>query len=289
MFETFKRSWELTKVTLEVIKKDKELIAFPILAGIFSLIFIIAMIFPIILSPILIGGTPNVIGNVANMAIIFLVYLGLAVIATFFNVCVVYTAKKRFEGENATFMESIRFAFSKMHLIFAWGLVSAIVGLILRIIDNIAERMGGIGELIIKIVNSLLGAAWAMLTIFVVPGMVYHGYGPIDAIKNSAKAFKKTWGENLIRSFGFGAIQLLFFLLGIVIGILMIFASIVTGSTIALISSIIVIAIYFVSIIVFFMLANTVYSTALYVYSENGKIPDGFTKEVVSNAFAKKQ
>ena len=78
--------------------------------------------------------------NNLQLFILFLTYLGLAFIATFFNVCVVYTTKKRFEGGNATFGESVEFAFSKIHLIFAWSLVAATVGLLLRILDNIADN-----------------------------------------------------------------------------------------------------------------------------------------------------
>jgi hypothetical protein len=284
----FKRSWELTKLTIEVIKKDKELIFFPILAGVFSFIFIIAMIFPVIIAPLLLGSMSG-FSILANWLMIFLIYLGLAFIAIFFNVCVVYTAKKRFEGGNATFSESIKFAFSKFHLILSWSLVSAIVGLILRIIDNIAERMGGIGELMIKIINSVLGGVWALLTIFVVPGMVYHGYSPIQAVKNSAITFKKTWGENLIRVFGFGLAQLVFFIAGIGIGVLLIFTSLISGSAIIFLASIMVIVIYFVGVVVFFQLANTVFSTALYVYAEKGKVPAGFTKEIMEKSFGTKK
>jgi hypothetical protein len=69
--------------------------------------------------------------GIVQYAIIFLTYLGLAFIATFFNVCVVYTVKIRFEGGNATFMESLKFALSKIGLIFYWSLISATVGLVL--------------------------------------------------------------------------------------------------------------------------------------------------------------
>jgi len=72
-------------------------------------------------------------------------YLGLSFIATFFNVCVVYTTKTRFEGGDATFFDSIKFALSKLHLIFAWSLVSATVGLLLHALDQVAQRAGLVG------------------------------------------------------------------------------------------------------------------------------------------------
>ena len=37
MFNTFGRSWELTKLSFRVIKEDKELLLFPLLGGLFSI------------------------------------------------------------------------------------------------------------------------------------------------------------------------------------------------------------------------------------------------------------
>ena len=44
MFESFKRSWEITKTSVNVLMLDKELLLFPIFAGIFSIIFFVTMI-----------------------------------------------------------------------------------------------------------------------------------------------------------------------------------------------------------------------------------------------------
>lgn len=109
--------------------------------------------------------------------IIFLTYFGLAFIATFFNVCVVYTAKVRFEGGNATFGQSIRFALSKLNLIFQWSLLSATVGLVLRILQSLASNFGKAGQVVANILIGLVGMAWSIVSIFVVPVLVYEGLG----------------------------------------------------------------------------------------------------------------
>jgi len=138
VFEAFSRSLAITKLSLDVIKKDKELLLFPVLSGIFSFLFIISLLFPTVIVGLLSSsGKPAITG--LGILLLFIVYFGLAFIATFFNVCIVYTTKKRFEGGNASFSESIKFAFSRIHLIFAWSLLSATVGLILRFIENLAE------------------------------------------------------------------------------------------------------------------------------------------------------
>ena len=53
MAGVFSRSWHITKLSFRVIKQDKELLLFPILAGIFSIIFIFAMLFPTLIVGIL--------------------------------------------------------------------------------------------------------------------------------------------------------------------------------------------------------------------------------------------
>jgi hypothetical protein len=209
----FSRSWKVTKLSFDVMKKDKELLLFPLLGGIFSIIFVFVMLFPTIISRVITEATQSIRFGALEYTLLFITYLGLSFIAVFFNVCVVYTTKTRFEGGNATFFESIKFAISKIHLIFVWSLVSATVGLILKILERASEKAGQMGKIILSIVRLMLGLIWSLVTIFVVPAMVYNNLGPIDAIKKSVHTLKKTWGESLIRAVGLGLVQFLFFIL----------------------------------------------------------------------------
>ncbi len=286
MVGAFKRSFEITKLTFDIIKKDKKLLLFPILAGLFSIAFIIAMIFPWILSPAI---GPEGAYTSYDYLMVFLIYLGLAFIATFFNVCVVYSIKRKFEGKQATMGEAIKFAFSKIHLIFMWSLLAAIVGLILRILDNMAERIkSDIGRILAKILISILGGIWSMITIFVVPGMVYHDLGPIDAIKKSVGTLKKTWGESLVRIYGLGIVEFLLILAGALVGILLWFTFAWMG-TIAMIAVLSLVGLYLLGVIILFSVANSVFNTALFHYAEKGQVPHGYSSEVLHHAFAKKE
>jgi hypothetical protein len=284
MFESFNRSIEITKISFGVLLKDKELLLFPLIAGVFSFIFFIAMVFPFFVSGIVskfVGGT---VGGIINLLAIFVLYLGLAFIATFFNTCVVFTIKKRFEGGNATFFESIGFALSKVHLILAWSLVSATVGLILNILSNFAEKLGPIGKLIMNVVNGILGGVWAIITIFVVPAMVYDNVGPLAAIKSSVETLRKTWGESLIRYIGLGLFQTILMVLGIVAWIvllilsLMIFPLLIIPVTLFLFAYVIVLGLLF-------GVLNTIFNTALFVYAKTGNVPMGYSPELMQNAF----
>lgn len=284
----FSRSWMITKLSFSVINKDRELIGFAFLAFIFSTLFSVAMVFPSIVPTVLEKGMSTETLEVYQYALIFLTYFGLAFIATFFNVCVVYTTKTRFEGGNATFSESLRFAFSKLKLIFQWSLISATVGLLLRLLQNAASRLGRGGQLIANILISLVGFAWSVVTIFVVPVLVYEGLGPIDAIKKSAKVIKETWGESLIRSIGMGLVQIfVFFLLALVtIGLTYVLAK--AFALAGLLIGIGVGLLLFLLAGLIFAVATMVFNTALYVYANSKIIAEGFDEEVVKGAFRQK-
>ena len=120
------RSWNITKLTFSVIGQDKEMLLFPFFASIASILYIAAILVPSGVLQVLSESDAAGAGapwGVAEYAILFIVYLGLSFIATFFNVCVVYTTKTRFEGGDATFMESIRFGLSKIGIIFQLSLI----------------------------------------------------------------------------------------------------------------------------------------------------------------------
>ena len=53
MFKIFSRSWKLTKLSFNVISHDKEMLVFPVLSGVFSVLFFIAMLFPSVISKLI--------------------------------------------------------------------------------------------------------------------------------------------------------------------------------------------------------------------------------------------
>lgn len=279
----------ITKLSFGVINKDRELLLFSLLAFIFSTIFLIAMIFPSIVPAIMENGFSKNSMQAYQYVIIFVTYFGLAFIATFFNVCVVYTAKTRFEGGNATFGESLRFAFGKIGLIAKWSLLSASVGLLLRIIQNLAAQLGKVGQIVVNILVGLLGMAWSIMSIFVVPVLVYEGLGPIDALKKSTQVLKKTWGESIVRALGLGLMQFFAFLIVIAVsvGLTILLANAFEGMGVLIGIGIGVVLLFLTGFI--FSLANTIFNTALYVYANSQIVASGYSEEVMKGAFKEKK
>jgi hypothetical protein len=276
------RSWSITRLSFDVIRKDKEMLWFPILAGFFSLLFSAALIVPTFVLDVAREKLGDGVAPL-QMAAAFVTYFALAFIATFFNVCVVYTTRVRLSGGDATFMDSIKFAFSKVHLIAAWSLLAASVGLLLRALDALAERTGLAGKIILYILRSILATAWSIMTIFVVPSMVYRGLGPIDAIKDSLDTLKRTWGESLVRYYGLGLAAFVCAIpCFVVFGLGIAASSSVPAAGVALIGIAIV---GFLAVSLVFGVASTVFNTVLYQYALTGAVPAGFDQEILAGAF----
>lgn len=278
----FERSWALTKTTFDIIRKDSEMLLFPVLAGVTSALYTVSLLVPGILfvAPSSKGGDADPLVAAMVMA----AYLGLAFIATFFNVCAVYTTRVRLEGGDATFMQSIGFAFSRAHQILMWSLVAASVGLLLNMLHGSARRAGIVGRIVLHLLHKVLASAWAITTIFVVPAMVYKGLGPIDAFRESVQTVKNTWGENLIRHVGLGVVQVLAALCPILLivggaGLIQTHATV--GATLLGMGSL-----GLVLVIVVFQMANTVFTTALYHWAVHRTPPPGFDAAQLSGAFS---
>jgi hypothetical protein len=283
----FSRSWLITKLSFSVINKDRELLWFAILSFLFSGLYLVAMVVPLVWfgtfedDPE--GGQRSL--ELAEYAIIFVAYFGLAFVATFFNVCVVYTSKVRFEGGDATFGESFQFAMSRLGLILQWSLVSASVGLLLRILENASRSLGKGGQIVSSIILSLVGMAWGIVTIFVVPGIVYDGLGPFDAIKKSVEVIKKTWGESLIRHFGLGLIQFLVVFAVIVVSAGLTFALSMAFDSIGMLIGIGLGVLMLLLSILIFGVATSIFNTALYVYATQGTLASNFNQDTMRSAF----
>ena len=149
--------------------------------------------------------------------------------------------------------------------------------------------MGNIGRVVVKMIRGIIGMAWNIVTIFVIPGMVYYNLGPKAAIKKSVDTLGKTWGESLVRHFGMGLIQFLVGLVGVGIGVLLFFLIFPFSEFYAILIAIGVVIVYFIILSLVFNVANSVYNTALFVYADTGKIPEGFNQELMSKAFKQKK
>ena len=277
MFRTIGHTFSLMKMSWRVLMQDRELILFPIMAGIGVAILVGVLAAVAAATGTLdrletaTSGTAAAGEEVQAIDVI----LGIAVytiayfIVIFFNAALISAALERLRGGDPNVGSGLSHALRHVHTIIAWALIAATVGLLLQMARS---RSGTFG----RIALSIVGGVWAYVTFFVIPVLVTEGIGPIEAIKRSGSLFKKTWGQQFTASFGFGLVYIVAVLIAFLPAALLFALSPILG---------IIVGVFTVSIAVGAVQAlEGIFKAALYEFA-NGETPLGFERSTLSSAY----
>jgi hypothetical protein len=266
------------KASMGVLKKDKELIIFALLSGICCLGVLASFLIPIIMTeswtpPAEDEGTKE---QVLYYGVLFLYYFCNYFVIVFFNAAIISCAIIRMKGGDPTLADGFKASFSRLPYIAGWALISATVGLVLRIIEDKNEKVG-------RFVAGLLGMAWTIVTFLAVPVLVVEKKGPIAALKESTALLKKTWGQQLAGNFGFGLIFFLLFLPAIGIGAL----GFAMGGT-ALFIFLGIAVLYIIVIALIQSTLQAIFQAAVYLFAKEGTAGGGFDQSMLQGAMRNK-
>ncbi len=263
----FSRTFSLLRASWDILKADKEMLVFPVLS------LLVTIFFYLIVYMLAFGSVSSLSNlryaqsshHIEYYIVLFLIYFCNYVIVVFFNSAVVACAYVRMNGKNPTVSFGFRAAWSRIHLIIRWSLFAATIGLLLAMVE---ERIGKIGRLI----TGLFEIGWALASFLVIPIFVVEKKGPMEALKDSSKLLKKTWGENLISGVGFGLVSLVLVVPAVII---MILITSMAGPGFG-IPMIITMVFYFVVVSMIISVLKTIFQVALYQYARTSKVPEGF-------------
>lgn len=277
MFEKIGNSWALLKASLAVLRADKELVVFPIVSTIAVLVVTASFALPMVFAGFfdsLMEGDSQIMGYIVGFAFYVVQYF----VIIYANAALVGAAMIRLGGGDPTVGDGFRIATERIGTILAYALVSATVGMVLRLI---AER----GKTLGRIVSSIVGMAWNLATYLAVPVLVVEDVGPFEAVKRSAGYLKRTWGEQIVGNFSVGVIFGLVALLLVLVGI-PVFYVVISSESIALIA---LTALVFVLAFVVLGLINStlsgIYVAAVYRYAVAGETGGFFDEAMVQGAF----
>lgn len=272
MFAKFSRSWELAKASAAVLRSDKELLVFPVVSGIATLIVLATFAVPVFAFKLFANGVGPV-----NLAVGFVFYLCQYFVIFFFNSALVGAAMIRLNGGDPTVADGLRIARERMLPILGYAAIAATVGLLLQFLKNK-------DNFVIRILGSLLGTAWTVASFLVVPVLVASKVGPIDAVKKSIELLKSTWGENAVGQLGigfvFGFIMAGVIIVGLLLSILGFTLSPYLGGSLVALT---VLSALTVAIIQSAL--SGVYAAALYRFANDGLVPQGFERMGLQTAF----
>ena len=272
-------SQRVVRESWAILKQDREIIWFPIISLLCSMIALTALV---IIYWFVRGGDLNVFdqanqrgaGAIWNYGFAFIYYLVSFFIVNFFQAGILIIANARFNNQNFTFEQGFQGAAQNIRKIFLWSLISATVGVILDILYDKFKLVG-------KIAATVLGAAWNIMTYFSLPSLIIGQTSVKDSFKESARVIRKTWGEAIIINFGAGLFFSMIIILGAIISGILI-AAFPTPFVFISVSTIFVV--FILSIIVLSSALGIIFKLALYKYALTGQIPPGFSPELIQGA-----
>lgn len=275
IFRTFSNTWSIIKTSIVVLRKDKELLLFPIMSfiGIGIVVGIAAAVFAVIGTFDRLDSTGSdaqleagdvIVGVVALIAALFMV--------NYFNAALMGAARIRLKGGDPNVWTGLAAVNKNISGVLGWAIISAIILIILTYLRGKTNSFLG------RILIDMVGAVWAYMTFFVVPILIVEGVGPIEAIKRSKNYFGRTWGEQLVSGFGFGIIRMLAMIPGIALGLAIGAISPVAGIIVAV--PLLALALAIVNAL------EGIFKMALYEHVAEQVEPAFFSREVLDGAYS---
>jgi len=267
----FERSLALVVGSFRVLRRNKSLMLLPV-AGFVAEAAFFGAIAAIALAT---GGLEHwarlvfdrSISSLAEVTVIDVVLLtttwvGATFIAVLFNAVLMAAVFQGFDGEPTGLRQGFQAVKPRLGNILGWAIVAGVVGLLL----NVLYRKGGIAG---AIVSWVIDVAWAFATVFVVPILVLKDVTPVQALRESAGLFRRTWGEQVIGGLGIGLAFLGVWIVAIVVTV-----------TIALSAGVVAAAIVGVPLLGALIAAQsaigTIFTAALYRWATDGAVPTDF-------------
>ena len=282
MFDRISNGFSLASSTWRVLVRDKHLLFFPLVSGFMFLLVMLSFAVPLATlvdwnkfqQQLQANNRPPVWVYAVSFAFYFCTYF----VIIFCNSALISCAMLRFHGETPRLADGFRMAFARLPQIFAWALVSATVGVLLKVVENAHEKVG-------EVVAWLLGSAWSIMTFFVVPVLVVEKTDPMTAVGRSLSLLRRTWGEALVGNMGLNFILFLLFLPVILIfvaGVLLV----AQGMTAPGVAVLVLAGVAFLLHMAVSSALHTIFLAAIYLYAAEDRVPAGFDRHVMATAFA---
>lgn len=274
-------SWRLVKASAAVLAADKGLVIFPVVSGIASAIVILVLLGSLWATGLFDQLDGNGSFSVANIVVLFVFYLLLAIVINFCNSALVGAAMIRLRGGDPTVKDGFSLASARFVPIVGYSLISATVGVVLQFIREKGGVAGEIGA-------GIAGGLWGIFTYLVVPVLVVENVGPMEALKRSGSLLKRTWGEQIVGNFGLGLAIFVAGLIAVAIGGPIIWLGTAADSTALIVLGVVILVALLTAVGVIGSALKGIYTAALYRFAAEGSTDSYFPRDLVQEAFRPK-
>lgn len=275
-----RRGWELTKQSWAVVKRDRSLMVFPVVAGLGGLV--LAVLFG--------GGGYALYDSTGSEPVMIAVLVVGAyfviLVSVFCNVALSSCAARSLEGRDTTASEGFTAARARLGPIAGWSLLALVVGGLISLVQSLLRE--GAGQLVAALVGGLANMAWSVATFFVVPVIALEGLGPGGSLKRSLAVVRERWGEGVAGSFAIGG---LIFLLAFLPGVALFALGVAISSSVPLLAAVLIvlgIAVFVIGAVVQTALM-AIFKVALYRFATEDRVLADYTRDEMETAFRPKR
>lgn len=289
ILDRFIRSWRIFRRAESLLCGRGVLAAFPAVSFILMAAVVMALAAASFLLLDLSFSGGKIVGadgeemNPGMIVSVLLIYLAVTLTSNFCSAAFYSEIFRCLKGEDeASLLRGFRFASGRFLPLFLWSLLSATVGMLLRMLSGRNGRSW---------ISKPLWFAWSVASCFVIPVIVCDPTltDPFRALKRSGSVINRTWGEALIGFAGLkillwaGGAAWLLFMSGLWTGArafpsgMPFFIASAAGGTLLF-----GIFAYLVGA------AETVYRATLFLYAEEGVFPAGFESDDLNGAFIRR-
>ncbi|HZV74459.1 MAG TPA: DUF6159 family protein [Conexibacter sp.] len=276
----FRRGWDLAKQSWAILRADRALALFPVVAAVACVLAGIVIIGP---------GVALFVTASKPAGVVVMVVGGyvLTFIGIYCSTALAAAAAKALDGGHPTLGDGFAAVRSRRGVIAQWALVQLTVGLLLQVIQGLLSE-SAIGRLVATIFASIASFAWAIATFFVLPILALEGLGPKEALTRSSHVIRERWGEGLV---GAGSIGGLIFLCAMLPAIgLGVLGVAVAGSTPAAGAALIAVAVLvFVGAAILSSTLSVIFRVALFRFATEQRVVGGFDGAALEGAFQPKR
>ena len=261
VLQRFKTGLILTRDSLAVLRNHPDLVLFPLISGLATLLFGVVLYLTVFVGGVLGGGLEYVA--------LFGLYFVTTFVASFFTAALVSSVDDAFHNRNPTLRGGIAAAWNKKTELAVWSVISAVVGVLLRSLERSDSALS-------RIIAGFFALGWTITTFFVIPVIVFEDVSVSEMFSKSAGTFRETWGETFSSTLGIGLIQFALWVVGMALvvavgGLLFTILPAVGTSTVILGGVGLTICVYLIG-----QTVQGIAKTALYVYAAEGLIPSEF-------------
>lgn len=280
---TLQRSWRFLKLALSLLWNFKQLVLFPLLSIVSTLVLMVSFAVPLWETGIVSQwikaaqeGAPHRELTLYLAAILF--YFCAYFVVVFFNSALIACALQVLDGQKPSIGYGLSMARKRLPQLLGWVLVSSVLGVVLRTIEN-ANHRGG------RVISLVLGSTWSATTYFAIPLIVMDSVGPVESIRRSIETVRSNWGEALVGSFSFG-------LLGCIVAAPVLaavaglgFLAIYVGAWVLAVLSVALALLVIIIATTLNTAVDTVFKALLFAFAQGRDLPRGFNTAALEGAF----